>query len=702
MPDAGISPEKDMLGIGIDTGGTCTDAVIYDFDTKEILAGGKALTTKQNLEIGIGNALDTLPQELIGKAEMISLSTTLATNACLENKGARAKLLMIGFDESLMDHLKDIYASYGLKDRTRFIILDAKVERLYSHPFDPDWEDLRRRAPEYFADCDSIGIVQKHPRANGGRFELTAQKILGEELDLPITISFDISNEVDILKTCAGTMLNARLIPIITEFMQAVRHVMEQRNLQIPMTIVRSNGTMMPEETAKMFPVETILCGPAASVVGGCELAGEEDGIIVDMGGTTTDIAIVRDRFPVAARDGIKIGQWKTMVKGLYVDTVGLGGDSAVRFKDDQLYLDTVRVIPLSVLASQYDHVLPELQDLAQQKRASACWIHEYYVLLRDISDKAGYTEFEQRICQELKEKPLITMELADRLHLYPKLMKTDRLEADGVIIKSGLTPTDMMILKGDFTLYNREAAEAALQCLLMNIRTPLEQVPDLVYDMVCRRMYHSIGRVILQQQFPKEAAWQSKEQLKPMLDCFYEQAKAREKEAAEHSEAAKKDAAEYPGGRKKKDAVMALTTEYPLIGVGAPIHVFLPRVASLLGTRAVIPEHAGVANAVGAAASRIIAECELIVKAEYMGAEFTGFIVYENGKQYRFENDQQEEAVAFGKEVITRMIRKRAKLLGIEGEPNISITEYENRFGHSTDGILFEIKLTAKATPAE
>ena len=121
-----------MLGIGIDTGGTCTDAVIYDFATKEILGSGKALTTKSNLEIGIANALDTLPQNLVRQAEMIVLSTTLATNACLENKGARAKVLMLGFDENMMDYLKDTYASYGLRDLSRFIVMDAKVEGIYS------------------------------------------------------------------------------------------------------------------------------------------------------------------------------------------------------------------------------------------------------------------------------------------------------------------------------------------------------------------------------------------------------------------------------------------------------------------------------------------------------------------------------------------------------------------------------------------
>ena len=398
-----------MLGIGIDTGGTCTDAIVYDLDTKEILGAGKALTTKSHLETGIANALDRLPQDLVQKAEFLALSTTLATNACVENKGARARLLMIGFDPNMMEHLKEIYASYGFDDLTQFIILDAKVENLFPDAFDPDWNDLRQKAPQYFADCDSIGIVQKHPRANGGRFELTARQILRDTLPLPITIAYDISNEVDILKTCAGTMLNARLIPLISEFMDAVHHVMESRHLHIPLSIVRSDGTLMSEEMAKTYPVETLLCGPAASVVGGSELSHTDSGIIVDMGGTTTDIALIHKKEPVLANGGIHIGQWKTMVQGLYVDTFGLGGDTAVRFKNNQLFLDTIRVIPISVLASQYDDVLPALQELASKHRLHSRWIHEFYVLQKDISDKTGYTEDEQRLCAFLKEKPLIT-----------------------------------------------------------------------------------------------------------------------------------------------------------------------------------------------------------------------------------------------------------------------------------------------------
>ena len=84
------------LGIGIDTGGTYTDAVIYDFTNQEILACAKALTTREDLSVGIGGALDGLPKEYLQKAQLVSLSTTLATNACVENKGGRARLLLMG------------------------------------------------------------------------------------------------------------------------------------------------------------------------------------------------------------------------------------------------------------------------------------------------------------------------------------------------------------------------------------------------------------------------------------------------------------------------------------------------------------------------------------------------------------------------------------------------------------------------------
>lgn len=112
------------IGIGIDTGGTYTDAVAYDFDAQRVLAAAKAQTTKADLSVGIGAALDALPLDLVRSAEMISLSTTLATNACVEDKGGRARLLFIGVQPWIVERYG---AEYGLPSDGEIFHVDAKT-----------------------------------------------------------------------------------------------------------------------------------------------------------------------------------------------------------------------------------------------------------------------------------------------------------------------------------------------------------------------------------------------------------------------------------------------------------------------------------------------------------------------------------------------------------------------------------------------
>lgn len=656
-----------MLGIGIDTGGTCTDAVIFDLDTKEVLGSGKAITTKTNLEIGIANALDTLPKELMDQVESLSLSTTLATNACVENKGYRAKLLIIGTTPEMIDQLQQVLSKYGINDMSQLIAVDAKAENLYEDHFDPDWDDLKARIPELFSDCDSIGVVQTYPDANGGRFELTALRVLKEGVTMPVTISYDISQETDFLKVCASTLLNARLIPLIAEFMEAVHHVMKDRGLDVPLTIVRSDGTLMSEEMARTCPVETLLCGPVASVIGGCVLANEDSAILVDMGGTTTDLALVQNNNPVMAKGGIFIGQYRTSIKGLDAQAISLGGDTAVRFRDGKLFLDSVRVIPISILAFQYDSVLERVKEFAKRKDKHTRWIHEFYVLQKDISGRKGYTEQEQKICELLKEKPLITQDLleAGGWDLYH--LNTERLEQEGIIIKSGLTPTDMMILKGDFDKYDGEAAKAMARFVAMNVDVTPEQLPDMVYEFVVKRMYMNIGRFILQHQYPEQREFMTMGEADVFLNCFYDQAIREDEERIGHT---------------------GITTPYPLIGIGAPIHVFLPRVAKLLGTRAVIPEYAQVANALGAAAANRTSRFDVRVIAKYRYGTCIGYTVVTEGEKHLIE--MREEAVEFGKQFALESIKKRAKFQGLGDDPVIDLSLEEIHIHPS--GVLLEI----------
>ena len=99
------------LGLGIDTGGTYTDAVIYDFDEKSITDVSKTLTTRENLETCISNAMDGLSAELLREVRAVSLSTTLATNACIEGRGQKARLILIGCDRRIAESYGQEYGS---------------------------------------------------------------------------------------------------------------------------------------------------------------------------------------------------------------------------------------------------------------------------------------------------------------------------------------------------------------------------------------------------------------------------------------------------------------------------------------------------------------------------------------------------------------------------------------------------------------
>ena len=665
-----------MIGIGIDTGGTYTDAVIYDMDKKIVLCSGKALTTKSELEIGIANALDAMDPEYVKQAEVLALSTTLATNACVEDKGSRAKLLIIGADEVMMERLTDVYASYGFHDMSQISVVDAKVEKIFSEPQDPDWEGMKKRIPEEFADCKAVGMVQMFPNANGGRFEKDGKKVFEKELGIPVTTAFDMFDEVDVLKRGAGTLLNARLIPLIAEFLQAVKNVMRDRNLDIPIVIVRSDGSLMSELLAKECPVETLLSGPAASVIGGSVMAKEDDAIIVDMGGTTTDVALIRGKRPVTAKQGIHIGRWKTMVKGLYVDTFGLGGDSAVRFKEERIYVDTRRVVPISLLAKEYPEITGKLAALAAQHRAHTRMLFEFYVLQKDIAGTVGYTAEEHRICAALRKGPLMPEELARVLGTDLYSLHTERLEDEGIVMKSGLTPTDMMVVKGDFTIYSPEAALQAIACLAENVVESAEEIPDRVYDLVEKKMYCNIARILLQQKFPRYDEVTGDKNIGTFIEWSYADAKT---------------------GGKNPWMSTAITTELPIVGVGAPIHVFLPKVAKLLGTRAIIRENAAVANALGAIASQIVTKVSARIKAEYEGTQLKGFSVYDEGRCLMFAEYPQAEAYA--KEMTRRQVWEKAQKQGASGKPQIKVNVEKVRTETVASGLFFESIVEAVAT---
>jgi hypothetical protein len=336
----------------------------------------------------------------------------------------------------------------------------------------------------------------------------TRSSWLGERVSRPVIAGHELFDEPNVLQRGAGTLLNARLIPVIGEFLQSVKEALSVRGIHAPVVIVRSDGTLMSESFTGVRPVETLLCGPAASVMGGMALADAPDCLIVDMGGTTTDMAVVRNGVPLKARDGVRIGKWKTYVKGVYIDTFGLGGDSEIRqTQHGVLHLDSARVVPLCMAAARWPSVVPRLSRLVSEKSRHTLPLHTFFVLVKDAARQTHsfdrYTPAERAFCSALADGPLIWTDAAAAIGVDPYNLDMKRLEREGVVIRSGLTPTDLMHVRGEFTRYDRDASQLGLQFVARSCDMAPEEMIAAVYNRIQKTMYVRLVRLLLEESDP-------------------------------------------------------------------------------------------------------------------------------------------------------------------------------------------------------
>lgn len=629
------------IGIGIDTGGTCTDGVIYDLEHKTILDTAKTPTTRENLAVGIGNALDQLSGELLKQAEVVALSTTLATNACVENKGGRGKLIFLGMEE---ENVRRVGKSFGLPMEDGSLIFIPCKETLQGEILEePDWAAVEQQLQEELRGCQAVGIVELFASGTGGALEKKTRDIV-EKMNLPAVCGYELFQEKNVIGRGAGALLNARLIFVIAEFLKAVREALALRHLEAPVVIVRSDGSRMSEEFSKKRPIETLLCGPVASVMGAAELHCVADGVVIDMGGTTTDISIVEGGAPVRSQDGITVGDWTIYVHGMFVDTFGLGGDSEVLLSNEgRLSLGGCRIMPLSMAAARFPHVKELLEEERRQEHPVNSWRRHIYVGLRDISGQKGFSSFEMRVAAAFYQNPLSLEEL-EKLHgisLIPASL--NRLVQEGILIRCGITPTDAMHVLGDYRGYDTEAAEKGMATLALFAGRKAGELAREIYGMVEKKLYCNVVRVLLLHQYPALSKRGLGRELELVIEGMYD--RARE-------------------GCTDGFFRLAFTCQVPLIGVGGPIGVFLGQVASLLGTRALLGPYAGVANALGA----VVGNVEVVIDMEILpNPEKDDFRVFGNGEAFYAES--LEEARQQAQEAARRLAEAEALRRGAVGE---------------------------------
>jgi N-methylhydantoinase A len=322
--------------IGLDVGGTHTDVVLVGKDglIKEI----KVPTDPSDLFNSVLAGLTAITRDHDPeKINRIVLSTTLITNAIVQNKTQPAGMIVAGgpgIDPEFYRTNSNYFAVAGSIDhRGREIkpIDPAEIKDITAH--------LKTEGIEH------VGVVGKFSVRNPSH-ELEISNILKASFER-VFMGHRISGNLNFPRRIATTFLNASVYPIHKEFYHAVEKSLETSGLKLPIRLLKADGGNMRFRSSIEHPAQTILSGPAASAMGAVAFSPQkEDTLVMDIGGTTTDMAVLINRAPVLDPLGIELGRYKTLIRSLETLSIGLGGDSAVRVSKGKLKVGPERLGP--------------------------------------------------------------------------------------------------------------------------------------------------------------------------------------------------------------------------------------------------------------------------------------------------------------------------------------------------------------------
>ncbi|MCE8526919.1 hydantoinase/oxoprolinase family protein [Ruegeria pomeroyi] len=571
------------LSLGVDTGGTYTDAVLIR-DERDVIATAKALTTRSDLAIGVGNAIRAVLDQAgvaPGDIGLASLSTTLATNALVEGQGGRVALVYVGFGESDLD-------KHGLREALKgdpALVISGG----HSHTG-------AEAAPLDLGALQSFLVSNKGISgfAVAGLFatrnpehELTVARAITEATGAPVTCSHQLSAKLNGPKRAVTAVLNARLIGMIDRLIGRAQDTLVEIGIDAPMMVVRGDGALMSAEQARERPIETILSGPAASIVGARWLTGVSDALVSDIGGTTTDVALIRDGRPKIDPAGAQVGGFRTMVEAVAMRTYGLGGDSQVHVITEGLqggvHLGPRRVLPLSLIAAEAGEVVHAALDA--QLRSASTGEYDARFVRRVLGVPAeGIGPRETVLLDRLGTRVL---PLSDLLRTRMEQSALTRLVDRGIVQVSGLTPSDASHVLGRLHAWDAEAAQKGME-LFARKRTGngerLAKDAETLATMIIDQLTEQTAQTLLETAFAEEDADFG---LPP-------------EQLARHVLTRR--------GLSGHRGLLALDValNLPVVGLGASAASYYPAVGARLRCDTILPEHGGVANAIGAVVGRV------------------------------------------------------------------------------------------------
>lgn len=319
--------------IGLDMGGTHIDGVIIK--DKRVINTIKNPTDRDDLFYSIWNTLKELLEDYdASEIKAINLSTTVSTNAIVEDKTPRVGMIIqagpgVKNDFSSMNSENKFISGYV--DHRGIVVEALDVAEIH-------------RAMDLFKEkkIKSSAVVTKFSTRNPEN-EIEIGQLLKDDFE-NITMGHRMSGQLNFPRRVYTSYLNSAVYGTFNDFARHIKKSLEKEGVLAPLYILKADGGTMDIETAQERPVETILSGPAASFMGiSAMIDREEDAILLDVGGTTTDIFFLADGVPLFEALGAKISKYKTLVRAIYSVSIGLGGDSSIKVEDGDIKIGPER-----------------------------------------------------------------------------------------------------------------------------------------------------------------------------------------------------------------------------------------------------------------------------------------------------------------------------------------------------------------------
>lgn len=402
---------EERLRIGFDVGGTFTDGALMKGE--EVLAKAKSLTT-EDVTTGIVDALDVLLERAEidpAAVSMVSLGTTHTTNAIIERRNLnKVGIFRLGAPATtaippLTGWPEDLQAVIGGRENVHIIRGGSEYDGRDIVPLDE--VAIAAACRRMKGKVDSVAITGVFSPIIADHEERAAEivkEVIGDEVH--ISLSHRIAT-ISILERENSTVLNASVVTVMQRAVNSLKEAVRERGIAAPLFIVQNDGSVMSADYAVDYPIFTVASGPAASVRGAVYLSGIEDGVVVDIGGTSTDVAYIVSGFPRESSITVNIGGVKTNIRCPDLLSIALGGGTIVKSQDD-------RVLGLGPESVGYN-----LVRLAKSFGGPLLTVHDIAVATGRLHEKLDVFETNY-VTDEAKVKGL-SKELVEQSHIVIK-----------------------------------------------------------------------------------------------------------------------------------------------------------------------------------------------------------------------------------------------------------------------------------------